>query len=146
MTSRPVSQENLVTQITIPLRIVYMGAEFRTSIINQLPAHFNIDQQNSLQELFRYLESQSIVTFPDVLLLETDPGGNCFPFVENLKQKPLWKELIIVMIANNENKDWKSRALKLKVHDYYTIPFPVEHLVERIGFLVKFKNFIIRST
>lgn len=146
MTSRPVSQENLVSQTTFPLRIVYMGTEFKTSIINQLPAHFHIDQQNSLQELCGYLDSQSIVTLPDVLLLETDLGGSCFPFVENLKQNPLWKELIIVMIGSHENKDWKSRALKLKVHDYYTIPFPVEHLVERIGFLVKFKNFIIRST
>jgi lipopolysaccharide/colanic/teichoic acid biosynthesis glycosyltransferase len=51
----------------------------------------------------------------------------------------LWRELIIVLISPSHNKEWKTRALELKVHDFYVLPFPIEHLIERLAFLVKFK-------
>src|SRR5690606_8218038 len=58
---------------------------------------------------------------------------------EKMKKNPFWKELIIILIAPEKNPNWKVKALELKVHDYYVYPFPAEHLIERLNFLVKFK-------
>lgn len=116
-----------------------MGTPSSTFILNELPIEFYVDKLNSLEELKTYLDNQSILTLPDVILLEADNAGESFSFIEKLKKNPLWRELIIVVIASEQNKKWKSRALQLKVHDFYTMPFPVEHLIERLNFLVKFK-------
>ncbi len=118
-----------------------MGTELSTPILNELTTHFYIHKQNSLEQLQQHLDNQSILSLPDIILLGTDPSGDCFTFIEKVKKNPLWRDLIIVLIATEKNKDWKSRALQLKVHDYYIIPFPLEHLIERLNFLVEFKLF-----
>lgn len=116
-----------------------MGTELSATILNELPSHFYINKSDSLEQLANHLDNQSILTLPDAILIEADPEGECFSFVEKLKKNPLWRELIIVLIDPQKNSEWKPRALKLKIHDYYIMPFPVEHLVERLNFLVKFK-------
>lgn len=116
-----------------------MGTELSGGILNELPSHFYINKTDTLEQLFNYLENQSILTLPDAILIEADPEGECFTFIEKQKKNPLWRELIIVLIDPQKNSEWKSRALNLKIHDYYIMPFPVEHLVERLNFLVKFK-------
>ena len=116
-----------------------MGTEKSAEIINSLPAHFYIHKYTSLQDLHDYLSDQSILTLPDVILIETDHKGECFTFIETLKKNPLWRDLIIVLLTTERNKNWKLRALQLKVHDYYILPFPTEHLIERLNFLIKFK-------
>lgn len=121
------------------LSVALMGTPSSTFILNELPIEFYVDKLNSLEELKTYLDNQSILTLPDVILLEADNAGESFSFIEKLKKNPLWRELIIVVIATEQNKKWKTRALQLKVHDFYIMPFPVEHLIERLNFLVKFK-------
>ncbi len=116
-----------------------MGTKQSALILEELPSCYSISKCSSLEELHEYLNDQSILTLPDILLIETDPEGRCFEFIKKIKTNPLWRELIIVIIATEKNKDWKSRALQLKVHDYYVLPFPVGHLLERLNFLVKFK-------
>jgi lipopolysaccharide/colanic/teichoic acid biosynthesis glycosyltransferase len=121
------------------LSIAYMGCDLSSWLIKELPSEFFINQHKTLEELQNYLDNQSILTLPDVILLETDSGGACFRFIEKIKKNPLYRELIIVLISTEANKSWKSSALKLKVHDFYVMPFPVEHFIERLHFLVKFK-------
>ncbi len=116
-----------------------MGKDKSDHIINDFPDFFYIHKYRSLNDLHEYLSNQSILTLPDVILIETDPKGECFAFIEKMKKNPLWKDLIIVLLATNRNKDWKLKALQLKVHDYYISPFPTEHLIERVNFLIKFK-------
>ena len=132
-----INQES--TEESLPLKVAYMGTELSAQILNKLPSLFNICKYNSLEQLNQYLDNQLILNIPDVILLETDSSGECFTFIEKLKNNSLWSKLVVVIIATEKNKDWKLRALKLKVHDYYIIPFPVDHLVERLNFLVKFK-------
>ncbi len=121
------------------LSIAYMGTDSTSWLLQELPSEFFLNKHHTLEELKDYLDDQSILTLPDVILIETDSQGNCFNFIEELKKNPLYRELIIVLIASKRDKGWKSTALKLKVHDFYTMPFPVEHLIERLHFLVKFK-------
>ena len=121
------------------LSIAYMGTKSSGAILTGFPIEFNISQNRSLDELMEFLDNQSILTLPDVILIEADNDGECFKFIEQIKKNALWRELIIVLISTSHNKGWKARALKLKVHDYYVLPFPIEHLIERLAFLVKFK-------
>lgn len=123
----------------LPLSIAYMGSGLSAPFLKELPSEFYIEKSQTLEELQEYLNNQSILTLPDVLLIEADSDGECFKFIEKLKKNPLWRELIIVMIAAKKDKKWKSKALQLKIHDFYICPFPTEHLIERLHFLVKFK-------
>lgn len=119
--------------------IVYAGTEKTAGILDSLPSTYNIHNLSSIKDLKNYLDNQSILSLPDIILLETDREGKCFDFIKDIKKNPLWRELIIVVITSEKNRDWKTRALQLKVHDYYIAPFPIEHLLERLDFLLKFK-------
>lgn len=116
-----------------------MGTDLSSHIILQLPSEFTIFRHSSLEQLNEYLSEQSILSLPDIILIETDEQGDCFEFIKKLKQNVLFRDLIIVLITTLPNREWKSRALQLKVHDHYTTPFPIEHFIERLNFLVKFK-------
>lgn len=124
---------------SLKLSVVYMGTALTSFILDELPFHFQVSKFQDLKSVHDYLNNQSILTLPDVVLMETDPQGLCFQFIENIKKNPLWRDLIVVLITSEKNKDWKTRALQLKVHDYYILPFPIDHLLERLNFLVKFK-------
>jgi len=121
------------------LSIAYMGTDSTAWLLKELPSEFHINKHQNLEELQDFLDNQSILTLPDVILIETDSEGKCFKYIEKIKKNPLYRELIIVLIASQEEKAWKASALKSKVHDFYVIPFPIEHLIERLHFLVKFK-------
>ena len=138
MISQTVKQKSHETK-SLQLSVAYMGTEQSAYILKELPSLFCVNKYSSLEELHDYLNNQSILTLPDIILMETDRDGHCFNFIEDLKKNPLWRELIIVLITTEKNKEWKARALHLKVHDYYIIPFPADHLLERLNFLVKFK-------
>jgi lipopolysaccharide/colanic/teichoic acid biosynthesis glycosyltransferase/CheY-like chemotaxis protein len=138
MTSQTVKLVNSNSE-SLQRSVAYIGTEKSDHILKDLPSFFRVHKHQSLKELKKYLDNQSILSLPDIILMETDPAGDCFAFIEKIKKNPLWRELIIVLIATEKNKDWKARALQLKVHDYYIIPFPIEHLLERLDFLIKFK-------
>lgn len=121
------------------VNIVYAGNVLNDVILSALPFSFNISHQSSLQELVQYLNGQSLLTLPDIILIEADKTGECFNAVKTLKANPLLQGLIIVVIAPEKNKEWRLKALELKINDYYTYPFPVEHLIERLNFLAKFR-------
>jgi len=116
-----------------------MGTKFSAAILAELPNEFNISQNRSLDELKEFLDNQSILTLPDVIIIEADNNDECFKFIEKIKKNTFWCELIIVLISTNRDKTLKVKALKLKIHDFYILPFPIEHLIERLIFLVKFK-------
>jgi lipopolysaccharide/colanic/teichoic acid biosynthesis glycosyltransferase len=138
MISQTAKQKSQKTD-SLQLSAAFMGTEQSAYILKDLPSSYYINKLGSLDELHDFLNEQSILTLPDIILIETDPQGNCFDFVKKIKASPLWRDLIIVLFATERNKDWKSKALQLKVHDYYILPFPVDHLLERLNFLVKFK-------
>ena len=127
--------ENLGSQI----RIAYAGLELRDSIADDLGRHFQIAYSDSVNELEEYLGDQSILTVPDIILVEADTDGMCFTLVERLRQNFLMNGLIIVMLSTNKDKTQVKKAMQMKLHDFYTYPFITSDLRERLNFLVKFK-------
>jgi lipopolysaccharide/colanic/teichoic acid biosynthesis glycosyltransferase len=121
------------------IRIAYAGLELKDLIANDLASYFRIDFSNTLTDLEDHLGNQSILTIPDIILVEVDKDEQCFKLVDRLRQNFLLNGLIIVMLSTRKDKKLVQKAMQLKLHDFYTYPFSTSDLRERLNFLVKFK-------
>lgn len=137
--NHPIANQDVRRTNSLHLNAVFMGTTQSAYFINRLCSPFNIRGFLSFQNLHDYLNNQTFLTLPDVVLLELDSEGSCFDLVSKIKANPLLRGLVIVLIAPVKNKEWEIRALQLKVSDYYTMPFPIDHLLERLHFLVIFQ-------
>lgn len=127
--------ENSGSQISV----AYSGLELKDLIDNDLSGNFRVKFSDTLSDLENYLGNQSILTIPDIILVEVDKDEKCFQLVENLRKNFLMNGLIIVMISTHRDKKLVQRAMQMKLHDFYTYPFSTSDLRERLNFLVKFK-------
>lgn len=121
----------------INAKIVYFGKLLRSIIAEEFNAHIEyLDDSKSFKS---YFDNQSLLSIPDIILIEVDDNKDCFDQVRYIKENPFFQGLIIVLLGVKEDKSWRKKALELKVNDYYTYPFPLEDFCERLNFLVKFK-------
>ena len=100
---------------------------------------FDVDHVPSVQDLRYHLENCSIVTSPEVIVMEIDDEGEIFDLVREIRSNPLTSGAIIMLLAEVHNSGLKSRALKEKVNDFYIYPFSIDEVSERLKFLIKFK-------
>lgn len=120
-------------------KIAYAGLALKDLVSTELDPYFQITYNTNLSSLEDYLGNQSILTLPEIILLEVDENGECFALVEKLKKDFLFNGIIIVLISLSNDKSLKLNAMRLKVHDFYIYPFSMLDLRERLNFLVKFK-------
>lgn len=99
---------------------------------------------DSLSQLEQSLQEETLLSVPEILLLEVDAAGECFLLVERIRKNVLLSGLIVVMLAPERNVAGSERAKSLRIHDYYDAPYPVDDICERLTFLVKYK--LIRPT
>jgi lipopolysaccharide/colanic/teichoic acid biosynthesis glycosyltransferase len=123
----------------INAKIVYFGKLLKNVVFEDFESNFNIEHVDNPDDFKRYLDNRSLLSLPDIILIEVDDNKDCFTQVAYIKSNPLLHGLVIVLLGVKEDKEWRSRALKLQVNDYYTYPFPVEDFYERLNFLIKFK-------
>jgi lipopolysaccharide/colanic/teichoic acid biosynthesis glycosyltransferase len=121
------------------VRIAYAGLELKEQILTGLNENFKIIYNDSIAQLEEYLGNQSILTVPDIILVEIDAEGKCFTLVQELKKSFLLNGSIIVLLSSKDDKELKQKAMQLKVHDFYSVPFLIDNLRERLNFLVTFK-------
>jgi len=121
----------------VSAKIVYFGKLLKEVIAEELDG--DITYLEDPADFKSYLDNQSLLTVPDIVLIEVDENPLCFDQVTYIKKNPLLQGLIIVLLGVKEDKTWRRRALELRVNDYYTYPFPYEDFCERLSFLVKFK-------
>lgn len=124
---------------TSNIRVAAFCDAAKAEVLDQLPGYFKVTSTNSLKEFEEYMLNQSLLTLPEIVLIEIDEAGKCFDLIARIKKDAMLKGLLIVMLANKSNKEWLVKAKEFKVHDYYTRPFPVSDIAERLVFLVKFK-------
>jgi lipopolysaccharide/colanic/teichoic acid biosynthesis glycosyltransferase len=123
----------------INAKIVYFGKLLKSAVFEDFDSNFNVEHLEDADGFKTYLDSRSLLSLPDIILIEVDDNKDCFNQVSYIKNNPLLHGLVIVLLGIKENKEWRSNALKLQVNDYYTYPFPVEDFHERLNFLIKFK-------
>lgn len=122
-------------------RIVYTGLKVSDLINIKLKDNFQISTFEELAQLDDFLNTQSLITTPEIIMMEINSqNSDCvFKLVKKIKATPLTCGLIIVLIALHSDEANKAKAIELKVNDYYEYPFDVEELNERLKFLIKFK-------
>ena len=83
------SQINLSNQTGVHAKIAYAGAELRDEFLPELKAQFEVEAQDlDLQSLEQYLNNQSLLTLPDILLIEADKKENWLALISKIKQNP----------------------------------------------------------
>lgn len=131
---------HLSSRTGVHAKVVYAGSELRDLVIPELTGRFDIDPRElTIHSLEQYIDEQSLLTLPDIILIEADNKAIWIQLIRRIKQNPLLQGMIIIVISAFSHKNWKAEAMALKVHDLYVYPFPVEDLRERLEFLVKFK-------
>jgi lipopolysaccharide/colanic/teichoic acid biosynthesis glycosyltransferase len=121
------------------ISIVLCSSTFSDELYPSLSSSFKVHKDRDLEMMKSYLREQSLYSLPDVILLEVDDEHACFDFVDKLKQHPLFKGLVVILLAKTKDAKVRSLAMKSKVNDLYVAPLPIKDLQERIEFLVKFK-------
>lgn len=124
---------------TNKLRVAYSGADLEKDVLNHLGNRFQIFSSPNCHQFSNYLSNQSLISLPEVILIEVDSQEFCFDVIENIRKSPLLKGLIIILIAATSSESLQQKIRKLKIHDFYVKPFSYDELGERIEFLVRFK-------
>ncbi|WP_316761547.1 hypothetical protein [Pedobacter aquatilis] len=104
-------------------KIVYFGKLLKSLISEELNS--NISQIEYPDDFQIYMDSEPLLSLPDVIIIEVDENDNCFEQVRYLKAHPFLQGLIIILLGIKDDNDWRKKALQLKVDDYYTFPFPL---------------------
>lgn len=128
-----------VNRSDINTKIVYFGKLLKSTIFEDYHHDFQIEHLDEAKDFKNYVDHTSLLSLPDLVLIEVDDNVHCFDQVEYIKKNPLLQGLVVVLIGIKENKEWRRKALSLRVNDYYTYPFPLNDFHERLNFLLKFK-------
>ena len=121
------------------LRLVYSGTDLTEESSAKLGQEYNVVNVGDVSKLEAYLNTQSLFSTPDVIMIEVKDEERVFSIVSQIKNNPLTSGLIIVLLGQTPDSKLRSRAIKAKIHDLYFSPYNVEDLKDRLNFLIKFK-------
>lgn len=121
------------------ISVCVFADSFSKEIHGPLENAFIVHWESNLKALQAYIENQSLVNLPDVIVIEVDEDRECIAFVKKLKENTLLKGLVIILLSKNNDKKLRADAMLYRVNDLYVAPLPINDLIERIVFLVKFK-------
>lgn len=113
--------------------------KFRGMVSEHLNVSFDVKYLSSVADLSEYINNQSLLSLPDILIIEVDPNEECFNLIQKIKSNALLKGIIIIMFSGVASPELTRKAMSYKVHDLYSLPLPALNICERIHFLVKFK-------
>jgi len=119
------------------VRTVYFGKLLRDFIFDCLDKRTK--EVIFIDDFQSYIQQQTFLSLPDLVLIEVDENPEWHNQVSFIRNHPILKHLIVVLIGTTECAESRKKALKLKVNDYYIYPFPHTDLISRIAFLIKFK-------
>ena len=77
-------------------KIAYARSDLKELVSTELNPYFQISYNNSLTQLEEYLGNQSILTLPEIILIEVDQHGECFELIERLITDPDIKHLLLI--------------------------------------------------
>jgi len=121
------------------LRLVYSGNELTEEAAAELGQEYNIVNVGDVTKLEAYLNTQSLFSTPDVIMIEVQNEDSVFSIVHKIKSNPLTSGLIIVLLGQLPDLKLRDRAIKAKIHDLYFYPYNMADLKDRLNFLIKFK-------
>lgn len=130
---------NVAERNGLGVNVAYAGNKYDGELWEALDQEFDVEIFQTLAELERFLDSQTLLSIPDVIMVEVDRDRKVFDLVKKIKSNPVTGGLIIILLTAERDQLLKNKAIELKVHDLYCYPFNLFNLQERIRFLIKFK-------
>ncbi|MDB5011838.1 MAG: wcaJ 1 [Daejeonella sp.] len=121
------------------ITVAYTGLKFSGMISEHLNVSFDVQYLSSIAELSEYINNQSLLSLPDILIIEVDEKEECFELIQKIKSNALLRGIIIILFSGSASIELTKKAMSYKVHDLYSLPLPALNICERIHFLVKFK-------
>src|SRR5690554_5888739 len=95
-------------------RIVYTGLKVSDLINIKLRDNFQISAFEELEQLDEFLNTQTLITTPEIIMMEiNNENSHCvFELVKKIKETPLTCGLIIVLIALHSDEGNKAKAIE----------------------------------
>ncbi len=122
------------------IRIVAkVSDQLNETLLKPLSKNFDVERKATIEELESHLFDQSLLSLPEILIIEIENDEFCFEWIRKIKQHTMLKGLIVVLVSQQRKPEWLKKAKELNVHDYYAENFPIKDISERLVFLVKFK-------
>jgi len=121
------------------ISLVYSGSELSSESVLGLGQEYNVADVGDASKLEAYLNTLSLFSTPDVIMIEVKDEELVFSIVAKIKSNPLTSGLIIVLLGHMPDSRLRTRAIKAKIHDLYFYPYSIDDLKDRLNFLIKFK-------
>lgn len=97
---------------------------------NILEIHFDVACAKSGMEAFEKIK----VRVPDLILLDYHmPQMDGFEFIEKLREVEEYKDIAIIMLTADNDRDTEVRGFQAGVMDFITKPFVDEIMLQRVG-------------
>lgn len=124
----------------ITISVAYLGTKFVDELDKALNKDIKLIQFDHLEVLDKYIKKQSVLSAPDILLLEIEENiAPLLSFVSAFRSNPLNQGISIILLAYKNNRSAVTQAFSSLVNDIYFYPFNVENIEERLKFIIKFK-------
>src|SRR5690606_21957761 len=118
----------------------YLGTKFVDELDRNLGQDITVVRFNHLKELNSYVSEQSLLSVPDILMLEVEDNlSEILSFILNIKSNPLTRSCSIILLGFKGNKLNVKRTFRTYVSDIYFYPFHAANILERLRFIMKFK-------
>ena len=112
------------------------GLNLRVAM-NILKEYFDVTCANSGMAAFDVIKKQ----IPDLILLDYHmPVMDGFEFIEKLKEIEEYKDIPIIMLTADNDKQTEVRGFQLGVMDFITKPFVNEIMIQRVGRILELSH------
>ncbi|MBQ7920696.1 MAG: response regulator [Lachnospiraceae bacterium] len=117
------------------LILVIDDSEFNLKVVkDMLKESFQVECVNSGEAAFEYLRRQ----IPDLILLDLHmPVMNGFEVIRRLKADSVWKEIPVVMLTADGDRDNEVRCFELGAMDFITKPIISQVMLQRVSRILK---------
>ena len=105
------------------------GLNLRVAM-NILKEHFEVMCANSGPAAFEVMKKQ----IPDLILLDYHmPIMDGFQFIEKMRETEEYKDIPIIMLTADDDRDTEVRGFQAGVMDFIAKPFVNEIMIQRVG-------------
>ncbi len=125
----------------LTISIAYLGTKFVDEFTTNLKEDIAVVRFSHLNELNKYVSSRSLLSVPDILMLEVEDNlSEILSFILAIKESPLTRSCSIILLGFKNNRQLVKRTFSAYVSDIYFYPFHATDIFERLQFIMKFKT------
>lgn len=113
------------------IMVVDDSGTFLLSVKRWLEPKYQVLMMNSAAAADNYMDKKHI--FPDLMLLDMEmPNKTGITYLAELRNNPLYRQMKVIFLTNNNSQETIEEAVKLKPQGYILKSLPQKNIVERI--------------